>query len=214
MKWLIFDTETTGLFNFGLPADAPGQPRLLQAGFIYLDHIDDEPVRVGNYIKPEGFTVAEHDAAAIAKGKKPASSINGLTDELLNDRGVPVKEVLDLYASAIEDGYVAVAFNAQYDLKVIRAEMRHAKRDDLFEKTRNVCVMRAMTELCAIPKRNGFGLKFPSLAEACEYWGITNENPHDGMADAEAAMKIMINLHRANLLPEPKVHYAKNKAPA
>jgi len=32
--YLVFDTETTGLFDFKLPADDPSQPRLASAAFI------------------------------------------------------------------------------------------------------------------------------------------------------------------------------------
>lgn len=37
MKYLIIDTETTGLFDFSKPADGEGQPRLAQICMIEWD---------------------------------------------------------------------------------------------------------------------------------------------------------------------------------
>lgn len=201
MKFLIIDTETTGLFDFSKPADGYGQPRMAQAGFIYLDHIDDEPRAEGHYIFPDGWEMSDE-----------ASRVNGLTTPFLRDYGIPVEDVLDLYEAAIDEGRVIVAFNAQFDCKVLRAEMRRAGRNDRFEQTKQVCVMRPLVPVLALPQRNGRGgHKFPNLAEACAHFGIVNERAHDALGDARAAMEILRHLHRLDLMPEPAVHYAKTK---
>jgi DNA polymerase III subunit epsilon len=196
--FLIIDTETTGLFDFKAPADAPGQPRMAQLGLIYLDHVDAEPVKRGIYIKPDGWEMSEG-----------ASAVNGLTTEFLAENGVPVAEALDAYESAILEGRTIAAFNAQFDCKVLRAEMRRAGRPDLFEETKNICVMRAATDVVKVLNPRGHGFKWPKLAEACEFFGITNLAEHDAMGDAEAALAIFQRLYRDGLLPEAAVHYAK-----
>jgi DNA polymerase III epsilon subunit-like protein len=138
-----------------------------------------------------------------------ASKVNGLTTEHLAENGVPVSEVLDIYTKLVEDGHILVAFNAQYDMKIMRGELRRAERDDLFERTPNICVMRACIDICCIPKARGGGFKFPKLAEACEHFGITNLNAHDAMGDASAALDIFRILRDRGALPEPAVYYAK-----
>lgn len=196
MPFLIIDTETSGLFNFKDPADAPGQPRMASFAGLAVNDPDDEPEVFERYIRPDGWQM-----------DPKAGAVNGLTDEFLAANGVPVAEVLDEYVRRIEAGYVIVAFNAQFDLKMMRAELRRAGRDDLFERTPNICVMRPLTDVLQLPGR--FGFKWPNLAEACAHYGITNAKAHDAVGDAWAALEVMRNLRRDGLLPEAKVHYSK-----
>ncbi|MCR6673288.1 exonuclease domain-containing protein [Devosia ginsengisoli] len=142
-----------------------------------------------------------------------ASAVNGLTTEFLAEHGVPVAEVLAAYEEAIAAGYIIVAFNAQFDTKVMRAELRRAGRPDLFEQTPNICVMRPLTDILKLPSRRGpaWGYKWPNLAEACAHFGIVNENAHDAMGDAVAAMEILRALHASGQLPEPAIHFAKER---
>ena len=119
MPFYIFDTETTGLMDFKRPADADGQPRVASFAGLALEHPDDEPEVFERYVRPDGWAMSPD-----------ASRVNGLTNEFLYERGVPVAEVLDEYVRRIEDGYVVVAYNAQFDIKMMRAELRRAVRDE------------------------------------------------------------------------------------
>lgn len=213
-RYVVFDTETTGIFQFKdkatgepIPADAPGQPRLASFAAIIADENGNEIMREKLYVKPDGWTMAEFDEIAIAAGKKPASEVNGLTDEFLQENGVPVAEILDLWEGYVHQGLGAAAFNAQFDTKMMRAELRRAGRDDLFEQTRNICLMRGLAPygkegLCIMRG-------FVKLSEACEFFGIVNENAHDAMADAEAALEILKILIKDRRLKEPAVYHAK-----
>lgn len=199
MPYLIIDTETSGLFRWKDPADAPGQPRMASFAGLAVNDPDDEPEVFERYVRPDGWQM-----------DPKAGAVNGLTDEFLAANGVPVTEVLDEYVRRIEAGYVIVAFNAQFDTKVLRAELRRAGRDDMFERTPNICVMRPLTDVLQLPGGR-FGFKFPKLSDACAYYGITNAKAHDAVGDAWAALEVMRNLRRDGLLPEPKVHYAKGR---
>lgn len=199
MPYFSFDTETTGIFDYKLPADDPAQPRLASLAAIVLDDSGQEVNRHKFYIKPDGWTMPD-----------AARAVNGLTDEFLAENGVPVSEVLDLYEGYVNDGHYMAAFNAQFDAKMMRAEFRRAGRDDLFEQTKQTCIMRAQKayESQGIMMKRG---TYISLAAACEFHGVINDNPHDAMADAEAATELLkILISDGNVLP-PKVHYAKGK---
>lgn len=196
-KFLVIDTETTGLFNFKLPADDPSQPRLAAAAFILANEAGEEIEAVKHYVKPEGW---EMPAEAFA--------INGLSTEFLDANGVPVLTVLDEYQAHIEGGLIVVSFNAQFDCKVMRAEMRRAGRPDLFEETPNICVMRNLSPYGkeGLPIMRGF----VKLREACEWFGFDQGEAHDALHDARAARQILARLIADGRLPEAKVHYAKN----
>ncbi len=201
-KYLVVDTETTGLFDFRQPADANGQPRMAQFAGLMVDNIDAEPkFCYSAYVKPDGWSMSPD-----------TGKVNGLSDEFLMAKGVPVSDTLDFYTKAINDGYIVVAFNSQFDTKVLRAELRRAGRDDLFDRTPNICVMRACTDIVKIPRKTGNGFKFPKLGEACDHFGIVNSGAHDAYGDAYAAFAVMLKLHAFGALPEPAVHYAKEAA--
>lgn len=200
-KFMVLDTETSGLSDFKLAADDPSQPRLATAAIILLDTIDAEPREFGFMVKPDGWEMSAD-----------AGAVNGLTTEMLLAGGNPVSQVLDFYESCVRDGYQMAAYNAQFDGKMMRGEYRRAGRDDLFEITPNVCLMRAMTDICQIPAANGRrGFKFPKLAEACGYIGHDASDAHTAMGDARAALAVLRWLHAQGKLPEATVHLAKAK---
>lgn len=203
MKYLVIDTETTGLFNFKLPADAEGQPRLAHLAMIWADENGQELDRQDLYVRPNGWSMPQ--------GEGSAGAINGLTDEFLRAKGADIEVVLDQYLEEIRRGLIVVAFNAQYDLKVMRGELRRAGKPDLFEKTLNVCTMRPMVKLCKIPYPNRGGHKFPNLGEALAYFGHGLQGAHQAMNDAEGALIVMRELMKIDELPVPAVHYAKAK---
>lgn len=208
-KHAIFDTETTGIPDFRLPADDPSQPHVAAFHMILLDDNDKEESSIDLFVKPDGWKI---------DGTK-AGEINGLTDAILNEKGVPIVDVLKHYTDAIDAGYVMVAFSAQFDLKMMRSELRRAKLDDRFEKTLNICVMKASTEVCKIERmRPGGGYKQPKLSEACAFFGIKNDGAHTAGGDTRAARDIFLALKARGALPKPEIHYAKdhanNQAPA
>lgn len=198
-KWLVLDTETSGLFDFKLPADDPAQPRLATAAIILLDHVDAEPREHGFMVKPDGWEMTAE-----------AGAVNGLTTEMLLAGGQPVSQVLDFYEACIRDGYQMAAYNAQFDGKMMRGEFRRAGRDDLFQITPNACLMRAMH--LAMKGQRPLGSKgFPKLGEACAFIGRTQEDAHTAVGDARDALAILRWLIRTGYPLEAKIHLAKEK---
>ena len=208
--YVVFDVESTGLFNYRLedgspaPADGPGQPRLASFAAIITDKDGLELSREKHFIKPDGWFMPQGE---LPNGKPSAGSINGLTDEFLNEKGIPVAQVLDFWESAIHSNLIVAAFNSQFDSKMMRAELRRAGRDDMFEDTPQTCVMRALK----VYKDQGLAIRngqYVKLSVACEFFGIPLTNAHDAMADTEAARAILeILIRDGNVIP-PKVHYA------
>ena len=202
-KLLVLDTEGTGLFRYADPADAEGQPRLASVGFIFVSESGEVEREYEAMAKPDGWTMPAE-----------AMAINGLTNELLNEKGIPVVDILNVFTAAVKEGRTVVAFNVQHDLKQIRAELRRADMPDLFTETPNICVMRPCTNICKILKNNprtDNDFKFPKLSEALEFFGLTNDAAHTGPADARAALAIYRKLEEMGELPEAKVHFATKR---
>jgi len=197
-KFAIFDTETSGLFDFSRPADAEGQPRLAHLNIILLDEQMVEEDVIDLYVKPDGWEM-----------QPDAQAINGLTDEFLDANGTPIAVVLAKYAEIIDQGYALAAYNAQYDTKVMRGEMRRLGIDDRFEATPNVCIMRACGGL-KIQKADG-GRGWPKLSDCCAHFGIDHNAAHTAGGDTRAALEVFLRLHALGALPDARVHYAKNR---
>jgi DNA polymerase III epsilon subunit-like protein len=135
--YIVTDTEGTGLFDYKQPADAEGQPRLASLTMIYVSPALEVERIYSKYIRPDGWKMTEG-----------ATKVNGLTDEFLNEHGIPVAEALNEYQSAIDNGRIFAAHNAQHDAKQLRAELRRAGMDDRFEHTLQLCTMRAISSSC------------------------------------------------------------------
>lgn len=195
--YLIFDTETSGLFDYSQGADAPGQPRMAQIGMIFVGADLKIEAEYEFSIRPEGW---EMSPEAIEK--------TGLTTEYLKQHGVPATEALQLYNSAIEARRVVVGFNVQFDLKVGRAELRRAGMEDRYLQTRNLCMMWATRAIVAARDAKG-SVKIPKLEEACAFFGIDQPKAHSALADAHSAFGLMQKLIERGALPEPKSPYDK-----
>ena len=209
MKYFVFDTETTGLPVRGskgtppVPADDPRQPRLASFAGIICDEEGNAIERHRWLVRPDGWTMAEFDARAVADGKLPASSINGLTDDVLNAGGVSVSGILDFYEAQIAAGLIFVAFNAQFDTKIMRGELRRAGRRDHFDNTASICVMNAMDAYA------GDGLAcmrgFVKLQVCRKFFDIPSAgDAHEAMADAEDARWLLARLIADKRLPAPR----------
>lgn len=200
MKYVIFDTETNGLPSYRDPADHPNQPWLAELAMIFLDESLAVEREFQAYIKPDGWAMTPD-----------ATAVNGLTTEFLIKNGGPIQPVLDEYAAAIESGYVAVAFNAQHDCKVMRGSLRRGGRSDYFDRTPNICVMRGLTGVCKMPALNGRkGYKFPKLAEAMAHFNFPQEGAHSAMGDTRSALRLFRKMVELGVCPEPEVHRAKD----
>jgi len=192
-RGIVIDVETSGKFDFKRSADAPGQPRMAQLAMILIDEDGNVESEHNFYIKPDGWSMDPE-----------AGAVNGLTDEFLEAHGVPVRVALEAYSAMIEAGRFVVAFNAQFDCKQLRGEMRRAGMPDLFEQTRNICVMR---------KANGVILKeggkkgWPSLDRCREVLGLTTEGAHGAVKDAMDALAVYRYLRAQGVDLSPEVHH-------
>lgn len=188
---LAFDTETTGKANFKLLPDHPSQPRLVQIGAILVDSSREVRAEINLIVKPEGFSIPEE-----------ASRVHGITTEVADLWGLPLRTVLIVFSSLIHKANTIVAHNLDYDSIVMRGEWKRAEMGTLFtESHRPFCTMKASTEICKLP--GPYGFKWPTLQEAHQhFFQKPFEGAHDAMADVRACLAIYYKLQENYEIPK------------
>lgn len=203
--YLIFDTETNGLMDYKRDADAPGQPRVAQYGCVVVDHQGNHISSYSQYVQRDGWSMSPETTA-----------VNGITDETLDLLGVPIILGLNYYFSHIERGYAVVAYGAQFDCKMMRAEARRAGIGDRFEITKNVCIMRTCRSFAKsigreIIKAGGSQKGWPKLTDLCNFLGVEPVGTAHGASDDAATLHLCFRkMLELGYQPEPEVHYSKN----
>lgn len=183
---LIFDTETTGLWHFDLPADDESQPRLVQLAALLIDE-KRTFAHLNVIVRPSGYEI-----------DPGASRIHGITTEDALQFGVPAIRALDLLDELLEKCEVVVGHNLEFDQRVVMREHLALGRElwDAFATLDGArrwrCTMRSMTPVCRFPStRPGQEFKWPKLTEAYLYaFQKPMIGAHNAMSDATATAKL------------------------
>lgn len=108
MKYIIYKTATTGLWDWSSPVESDTQPRLVQLAWgLYNGGTLKSD---GSYVilLPEGESVPE-----------AASKIHGVTTEVMRANGVPLKGVLSKFRADYEMADQWMVYNYPFDLDVV-----------------------------------------------------------------------------------------------
>jgi len=201
MQLLFIDAEATKLFDFTKRAHEEGQPRLAEIAMIFVDGDTTEIQSQHDFlIKPRGWMMSPE---AIEK--------TGLTTEYLEEHGGPIDEALDLYARAIESRRVLAGWNLRnFDMKLMRGELRRAGKDDHYMQSRSLCLMQASRRIVNALDKRGH-VKAPRLEEACAHFNIVQKAGHRALSDAMDTYEIWKKLREQGVHPE--LHDPYNKTP-
>jgi DNA polymerase-3 subunit epsilon len=202
---LAFDTETTGIPEWKLPSDDPKQPHLVSLAFVVRDTETNQTLNEQHWIvRPDGWTIPDEVAA-----------IHGITTEYAEEQGVPLEDVLTIFATMCGASDQRVAYGAPFDNRILRIALLRIgwSKEEIegFFALRPVqCAMTAATPLCrmaptdkmmATGRRTGF--KSPKLAEAYEILcGKTLEGAHSALADTHAALDVWLEIQARTTNPE------------
>jgi DNA polymerase III epsilon subunit-like protein len=203
--YIIIDTETNGLMDYKRDADAPGQPRVAQFAARVVDPRGMLITTYDQYVKRDGWSMSPDTTA-----------VNGITDEMLDREGLPIQPALHFYLDHIELGYAVVAYGAQFDCKMMRAEARIAKIDDRFDITKNVCIMRTCRTFAKsigreIIKAGGSQKGWPKLTDLCNFLDVEPVGKaHGAVDDAHTLHLCFQKMLELGYEPDPEVHYSKN----
>lgn len=190
--YLIFDTETTGrIENWKAEvSDFEAFPRVVQLAWQLHDY-KGKLIEAKNYIiKPDGYTIPFN-----------AEKIHGISTQRAERMGVPIAEVFDEFAKALEDTDFVVGHNVEFDQKVLGAEYYRYEREDGFLKKKSLDTMLSSTEFCQLPGGRGKSFKYPTLSELSDkLFQEKVENAHNASADVEATARCFLELVRLGVI--------------
>ena len=185
MKYLFFDTETSGLpKDYKAPiTDLDNWPRLVQIGWIVMDESQNMLEEKEYIIFPDGFVIPED-----------ASDIHRVTQERAEKDGVPVLTVLQELRTAIQQSDFLVGHNLEFDCNIVGAEFIRNSVEYIEKHTPRICTMKSSTDYCAIPTKWG-KYKWPKLMELhTKLFGEGFEEAHDAIADVRATARCFFEL--------------------
>jgi len=114
---LIFDTETTGLFDFKKDYKHPSQPHLVELGMqLYQDR--------------ELIASISILVRAKAEVSKEALKVNQLTEKMLDDFGMPPELAMSLFLFYMHRADRLVAHNYEFDKMIVMTQLYRLGQED------------------------------------------------------------------------------------
>ena len=175
---VVFDTETTGLFNAKLPIEENTLdyfPYVLQFSWIVFD--------------TKTYKYQEYDYYIKCPIPVPQESTNchGITTSMSLARGHSFKKTFAIFKECMKQCDLIVGHNLHFDITVLKAEC--LRNQIPFEITKpTYCTMKSTTKLCGLGKypRLGFLHQFLFQEEA--------ENLHSSMIDVLVCVRCYMKL--------------------
>ncbi|MBN2662031.1 MAG: 3'-5' exonuclease [Bacteroidales bacterium] len=180
MRYLFFDTETTGF---------PPRARLVSIAWQIWNN---ETLEKTEYyvIKPEGFTIPYE-----------AERVHGISTDYALQNGVDIRMVLDKFFTDTENSEILVAHNYNFDAKMMDSEYKRAGITSNLPNKNVVDTMLASTKFLKLPAKNGRGYKWPRLEELYTFlFEQKFDNAHSANADVDATVKCFFELKKRGII--------------
>ena len=199
MKYIVFDTETTGLperksYEVYYPYTQLEKYEFSRLVSIAWAIYDGREKIISRYfiIKPEGFTI---------NNSSKATEIHGITKEIAEEQGVDIHTVFLALLGDIDVEHLQtlVAHNLEFDWHILLSEISRISRgknshekvlvaNDLMKLVHSLnkhCTMKMGSSVVKIPHRySRSGWKYPSMQELHEHlFGARFTNAHNAEAD-------------------------------
>ncbi len=184
MLSLIYDTETTGVYNWRLPPTDASQPDVVQLCAILAD--DD---RI--YTQVNLFVHSDTD---IPEG---AFNVHRIDRDMTARVGISRLRLCQMFSAMAEKADVLVGFNEDFDNSLMRTAMLREGGNGKIMNRPRYCAMKRSTDVCQIPHpnpRKPGEFKWPSLQEA--YKIMVDPRGFDGAHDAYADVKATHEVYR------------------
>ena len=190
IKYLFFDTETTGIpKDYNAPtSDSRNWPRLVQLSWITTDG-DCNNLSENDYIiYPDGFVIPSD-----------AAKLHGITTKIAKDKGWPLEVVLERFSKDFNAADTIVGHNIAFDKKIVGAELIRLGQKDIMNSKKSLCTMESATDFCKIPGYHGY--KWPKLQELHKkLFGYEFEDAHNSMSDVTATLECFKEMRKRGLI--------------
>lgn len=191
MYYLVFDTETTGLpKNYQAPLDDfSNWPRLVQIAWQCYDGDGNLWEESSLIIKPEGFIIPEE-----------AARIHRIDQARAEKEGHELSRALDIFSEAVLRSDFVVGHNISFDLSIVGSELLRGARENILERTNNLCTMKIGRDVCRLPGRNG-NFKWPNLTELHHFlFSEKFSDAHDALIDVKACARCFFEMKKRGLI--------------
>jgi len=196
MKFLVFDTETSGLpTERNAPIQASEKwPYILQFSYILYDTQSSKILDLMNdYIK-----IADN-----VEISEKSREIHEITREICQNYGVPIDDALNRFNAAMSEADLIVAHNLEFDKNLVLVESIRNNIEQQFtidgQKKHEYCTMKNNIDRCKIVKINKTGTpyyKYPTLSELYQHlFHIIPHGAHDSMVDVLICLRSFVLIY-------------------
>jgi len=179
MKYLFFDTETTGF---------PPKARLVSIAWQIWN---EEKLLEKDYyvVKPNGFEIPYQ-----------AEKVHGISTKYALENGEDLNKVINIFNEKLNTVDTVVAHNFRFDSKIIFGEYKRLNSDDNLSFKNSLDTMTESTDYLKLPGRNG-KYKWPKLEELyLHLFGENFGNAHSADADVDATVKCFFELKKRKII--------------
>lgn len=192
MKYLFFDTETTGKpIRYNAPmTDVNNWPRITQIAWVVYNEQEELVESKTSLIKPDGWQVP----------KEQFFIDNNMSTERCEAEGLPLSNILEIFTDHAKNCEYLIAHNISFDYNVLGAEMIRYKAS-VGKQLKQVCTMKSSTNHCQLP--GPYGFKWPKLEELHQVlFGCGFDGAHDALSDVITTAKCFFELKRLGVIVE------------
>ena len=207
MRFLVFDTETTGLpqSKFISPSTLHQWPYIVQFSYVIYDSSLNDIVESKDYVikVPESILISEE-----------STKIHGITNEISAKSGITINEALNEFFYYLRGVDRIIGHNIEFDLNMIKVELlRIINKDSLTSEQlklykydlhyltnyKNIsCTLKDSIQFCNIQLLDKNGkpyLKYPKLIELHEkLFNKSPSNLHNSFNDILVTLRCFMKL--------------------
>ena len=207
MRFLVFDTETTGLptSKYISPDTLDMWPYIVQFSYVIYDTLLNDIVESKDYIIniPENILISEE-----------SSKIHGITNEISNSKGVSINDVINEFFYYLRSVDKLIGHNIEFDINMIKIQLLRFINANIYSNEQIklykydlhylanykdiCCTLKDSIQFCNIQLTNKYGkpyLKYPKLIELHEkLFDKSPNNLHNSFNDILVTLRCFMKL--------------------
>ena len=205
MKFIVYDTETTGLPSKNAKLTLTDLwPHIVQFSYIIYESETNEIEKKDYIIQiPENIVMNNENIA-----------IHGITNEMSQTKGLKINNVIEEFINIIEGSDFVIGHNLEFDLNILKVELLRIIRETNDEEVKQkyqdklnilyfydkyFCTMQNTINVCKLPspyKKFKDQFKYPRLDELHNhFFGIKPQKLHNSLNDVMVTFRCFYKLY-------------------